>query len=236
MEGSNGYIDVIKLGNIDGSYIMIKRKKVLTMSYFYFCPNHPEEGACREQPFGENDSDNCCPECGKKFVMPYFYDICPWCKDELIERDQLLEGGYSDKFCPKCGRKLGTAMAGTQKIDDTTYKIILERASLTMHDRRVRFLEILKKMGNLSLHETLEKYKTKDSVIFEGDVREVYINMHLIDGFADQIRYRVVPEFPLVRFDPFLMICPTCGDDLIYKEKERGYFCEKCNKWILLPL
>ena len=86
------------------------------MSYFYFCPNHPEEGACREQPFGENDGDNRCPECGKKFVMPYFYDICPWCMDELIERDQLVEGVYSDRVCPKCGRKLEKALIGAQKI------------------------------------------------------------------------------------------------------------------------
>ena len=207
------------------------------MSYCYFCLKHPEEGVCREQPFGEHDSGNRCPECGEKFVMPYIYDICPCCKDELIERDQPLEGGYSDKFCPKCGRKLGMAMAGTQKIDHTRYKIILERAYITEYgNRRNRFIEILMKLGNISYDEALEKYNTKDSVIFEGDIREVYINMDLIDGFADQMDYRVVPEFPLVRFDPFLMICPTCGDDLIYKEKERGYFGEKCNKWILLPL
>ena len=207
------------------------------MSYFYFCPNHLEEGVSREQPFGENDGDNCCPECGKKFVMPYFYDICPWCMDELTERDQHAEGGYSDKFCPKCGGKLEKALYATQKIDDTRYKIILERAYITEYgNRRNRFIEILMKLGNISYDEALEKYTSKDSVIFEGDIREAYINMDLIDGFADQIDYRVVPEFPLVRFDPFLIICPTCGDDLIYKERERGYFCEKCNKWILLPL
>ena len=205
------------------------------MPYFYFCSNHPEEGACREQPFGEHDNDNRCPECGEKFVMPYIYEICPWCMDELTERDQFAESGYSDKFCPKCGRKLEWAFMGDKKIDDTRYKIILERTSLTVHDRRVRFLEILKKMGNLSFHETLEKYKTKDSVIFEGDAREVYINMHLIDGFADQIRYRVVPEFPFVSMlTPFICICPDCGSDTV--EMEGGIFCEKCNEWILRPL
>ena len=205
------------------------------MSYFYFCPNHPEEGVCREQPFGENDSDNCCPECGKKFVMPYFYDICPWCMDELTERDQHAEGGYSDKFCPKCGGKLETALIGAQKIDDTRYKIILEEAYISDYmDRKNRFIELLMKWGNISFDEALEKYNTKDSVIFEGDVREVYINMHLIDGFTDQIRYRVVPEFPFViSLTPFICICPDCGSDTV--EKKGGIFCEKCNKWILLP-
>ncbi len=205
------------------------------MSYFYFCPNHPEEGVCREQPFGENDSDNCCPECGKKFVMPYFYDICPWCMDELTERDQHAEGGYSDKVCPKCGGKLETALIGAQKIDDTRYKIILEEAHISDYmDRKNRFIELLMKWGNISFDEALEKYNTKDSVIFEGDAREVYIHMDEINGHPDRVRFRVVPEFPFLRCaTPFICICHTCGSYVV--EKEGGTFCEKCNKWKLLP-
>ena len=205
------------------------------MPYFYFCPNHPEEGACREQPFGENDSDSRCPECGEKFVMPYIYDICPWCMDELIERDQHAEGGYSDKFCPKCGRKLEIALMGVQKIDDTRYKIILEEAHISDYmDRKNRFIDLLMKWGEISYDEAMEKYNTKDSVIFEGDAREVYINMKEINGHPDRVRYRVVPEFPFLRFaTPFICICHTCGNYVV--EREGGTFCEKCNEWRLLP-
>ncbi len=211
-----------------------QRKLVFMMKRIYeVCLRCLDEPVERKQPVEDQDSVNYCPGCGEKMTIIHIYEICPHCMDELIEREQSFEDRESNNYCPKCGRKLEVALMG-DKIDDTTYKIILERASLTVYDRRVRFLEILKKMGNLSFNETLEKYKAKDSVIFEGDVREVYINMHLIDGFTDQIRYRVVPEFPFViSLTPFICICPDCGSDTV--EKKGGIFCEKCNKWILLP-
>ena len=195
------------------------------------CMDEPVE---RKQPPEDQESVNYCPECGGKMTIMHIYEMCPRCKDALIERKQSFEEKDSVNYCPKCGHKLEWALAG-DKMDDTAYKIILnDTFCLTDYNKRIRFLGILKKMGNFSFNETLEKYKTKDSVIFEGDVREVYINMHLIDGFTDQIRYRVVPEFPFViSLTPFICICPDCGSDTV--EKKGGIFCEKCNKWILLP-
>ena len=91
------------------------------------------------------------------------------------------------------------------------------------------------KIGNIGFGEAMKRYNTADSVIFEGDVKEIYIKKDLINGFADQIRYRIVPEFPFVSMlTPFICICPDCGSDTV--EKEGGIFCEKCNKWILRPL
>ena len=202
------------------------------MAIFYVCPNHLEESLLGERPLEEHDR---CPECGGKLVIPYIYDICPHCMDELIERNLPLEDLDSDKFCPKCGKKLNAALLGAQKLDDTTYKIILKDASITEYgNRRNRFIEELMKMGNISFDEALEKYNTKDSLIFKGNAREVYIKMDLIDGFSDQLHYQVVPNFPFLRFaTPFSCICPTCGSDTI--PKEGGIFCEKCNEWVLYP-
>ena len=87
----------------------------------------------------------------------HIYEICPHCMDELIEREQSFEDRESNNYCPKCGRKLRMAMAGTQKIDHTRYKIILERAYITEYgNRRNRFIEILMKLGNISYDEALK--------------------------------------------------------------------------------
>ena len=71
-------------------------------------------------------------------------------------------------------------------------------------------------------------------MIFEGDAGGAYIYLYEIHSFTDQMHYRVVPEFPFHTLaTPFICICHTCGSYVV--EKEGGTFCEKCNKWILLP-
>ncbi|MCM1251592.1 MAG: YgzB family protein [Clostridium sp.] len=186
----------------------------------------------KEKPFEEHDSDRFCPECGKELAMAYIYDMCAHCMDELIERKPLVEDYDSDKFCPKCRRKLDMAIYGTQKLEDTRYKIILKGGSIIVDFRRERFLKTLMKIGNISYEEALEKYHTKNSLIFEGDARGVYISDNLLHGFSDAMKYEIIPEFPFQRcLGPFYSICPTCGSDTVWKED--GCFCEKCNKWLL---
>ena len=176
--------------------------------------------------------------------MIYVYEICPQCMEQLIERKQPIEDCDSVNYCPKCGRKMAMACLGEHRIDNTTYKIILNDASLNNHkDKRIRFLDILKKMGNLSFNETIEKYKTKNCLIFEGNVSRAYVNMSLLDDFTPDIHYTVVPDFPLERLvNPFVSICPTCGSDTIHKTVDidvppnyvhDGFFCEKCNDWVM---
>lgn len=204
------------------------------------CMDEPVE---RKQPPEDQESVNYCPECGGKMTIMHIYEMCPRCKDALIERKQSFEERDSVDYCPKCGHKLEWALLGG-KIDDTTYKIILNDTSFTEHNKRIRFLEILKKIGNLSFSETMEKYKTKDCLIFEGDVCKTYVNMSLLDDFTPDIHYTVVPDFPLERLvNPFVSICPTCGSDTIHKTEDMdvppnyvndGFFCEKCNEWVMV--
>lgn len=168
--------------------------------------------------------------------MAYIYEMCPHCLDELIERKQPMEDLDSINYCPKCGKKMVWAIGCKQKIDDTIYKIILKDAShLTDHlNKKNKFLEEVMKMGNITYEEAVEKCKAKNCLIFEGNTKEVYIKMNILDSFTPQIRYKVVPDILFERFcDPFISICPTCGSDVV--DREGGTFCEKCNEWVLLP-
>lgn len=176
--------------------------------------------------------------------MLLIYEICPHCMEQLIKRKQPIEDGDSVNYCPKCGRKMAMACFGEQTIDDTTYKIILNDALLNAYKDKIRFLELLKKMGNLDFHETLERYKTKNCLIFEGNISKTYVYMSLLDDFTPNIHYTVVPDFPLERLvNPFVSICPTCGSDTIHKTEDiavppnyvnDGFFCEKCNEWVMV--
>ena len=196
------------------------------------CMYEPVE---RKQPPEDQESVNYCPECGGKMTIMHIYEICPRCMDALIERKQSFKDQDSINYCPKCGHKLEEALLGN-KIDDTAYKIILNDTDrLTDHmNRKNRFLKVLMKMGNLTYEEAMEKCKTKNSVIFEGDAKDIYLNLDPIRGFTPYIHYTVVPEFEYAQFaTPFYSICHTCGSDTI--DKEGGIFCEKCNEWLLLP-
>ena len=136
------------------------------------------------------------------------------------------------------------ACYGEQKIDNTIYKIILNSALISDYrDRKNEFLSTLMKLGNISFDEAIKKYKTKDCVIFEGNVSGTYVSMGLLDGFTPDIKYTVVPQFPFERFvNPFISICPVCGSDTIHKTEDvdvppnyvmDGFFCEKCNTWVM---
>ena len=180
---------------------------------------------------------------GEDFKM-FIYEMCPHCMNKLIERKQPMEDMESVNFCPECGRKLAMACFGEQKADNTVYKIVLNDASVSDYEnRRNKFLSALMKMGGFNFREAIEKYTMKDSVIFEGDVSSIYINMAVLDGYTPDIHYTVVPRFPMERLiGPFYSICPTCGSDTIHKTVEidnppdcieEGIFCEKCNEWVM---
>ncbi len=177
--------------------------------------------------------------------MIFLYEICPHCMKQLIERKQPIEDNDSVNFCPKCGKKMVWACYGEQKTDNTVYKIILNDASLSDNmDQENRFLSALMKIGDCDREEALQRYGTKDSVIFEGNVSDAYVSMGLLDGFTSWIHYTVVPEFPFERFlNPFVSICPNCGSDTIYKTEDidnppnymkDGFFCENCNEWVMV--
>ena len=116
------------------------------------------------------------------------------------------------------------------------YKIILNDTDhLTDHmNRKNRFLDELMKMGNLTFEEALEKCETKDCLIFEGDIKEVYIRIDSIARYVPDIHFTVVPDFLFDRYAlPCDSLCRICGSHLV--DKDGGTFCEKCNRWVALP-
>ena len=174
----------------------------------------------------------------------FIYEICPHCMDQLLERKQSVEDVNSVNFCPQCGKKMVMACFGEKKMDSTIYKIILNDASVSdYNDRKNKFLSTIMKIGGFNFNEALEKYRTKDCVIFEGNISGAYVSMGLLDNFTPSIHYTVVPQFPYERLvNPFVSICPTCGSDTVYKTEDidnpkdyviDGFFCEKCNEWVM---
>ena len=179
--------------------------------------------------------------------MMFIYEMCPHCKDQLYERKQPTEDMDSANFCPGCGKKMVMACYGEQKIDNTVYKIILNDASVSdYNDKKNSFLLLLMKIGNISQDTALERYKTKDCVIFEGNISATYVNMHMLDAFTPGIHYTVIPSFPLERLmEPFISLCPVCGSEIIHKTEETdtppdcvkdGMFCGKCNDWTMYTI
>lgn len=173
------------------------------------------------------------------------YEMCPHCMNQLIERKQPIDDGESINYCPKCGKKMVMACFGEHKIDDTIYKIILNDVFLSHNrDKFVKFLSTLIKIGNLDFNAALEKCRAKDSMIFEGNISDTYVNMGLLDDFAPDIHYTVVPPFPFESLiTPFVSLCPICGNETIHKSENLddpkdyvrdGYFCEKCQDWVVV--
>lgn len=176
--------------------------------------------------------------------MIFIYEMCPHCMERLIERIQPMEDGNSVNLCPKCRGKMVMACYGEQRIDNTIYKFVLNNASVSDHmDKKNRFISTLMKMGDIDFDEALKRYQTKDCVIFEGNASNTYVNMGLLDNFTPSIQYSVVPAFQFERLlNLFISICPICGSDTIHKTEDvdvpsnyikDGFFCEKCNKWIM---
>ena len=176
--------------------------------------------------------------------MTFIYEMCPYCMEQLIERKQSIESQNNTNFCPKCGKKLALACYGEQKLDNTVYKIILNDALISdCENKKNNFLHVIMKVGNCSFDEALEKYNTSGCVVFEGDISGAYVSMGLLDDFTPDIHYTVIPSFPFERFlDPFISICPTCGNDTIHKVEDMrgasdyvkdGIFCERCHEWLM---
>lgn len=176
--------------------------------------------------------------------MTSFYEMCPHCMNQLYERKQPIEDIDSVNICPQCGNKMVIACFGEEGVDDTVYKIILNDASVSDYeDRQKRFLSVLMKLGDINIEEALERYGTKGCIIFEGNVSNTYVNMHMLDEFTPSIHYTVVPPFPFERLmEPFISLCPVCGSDMVYKTEDidgspdyvwDGYYCENCNEWVM---
>lgn len=146
---------------------------------------------------------------------------------------------YSGKNCLKCGSKLVLAYVSDKKADDTVYKIILE--GITKHEQNEnQCIETIMKIGGFDRNEALEKIDTENSIIFEGNLSDTYINMSLLDDIGI-VRYTVSPSIPYSRVICY-DICPECGCETIEKMEEidglknyvkQGMFCEHCNDWVI---
>ncbi len=75
------------------------------------------------------------------------------------------------------------------------YVLVKETSGYSIMNRSANEMLLIEdEKLDFSFNETLEKYKTKDSVIFEGDIKDVYLNMELLDGFTPDIHYTIVPD------------------------------------------
>lgn len=179
--------------------------------------------------------------------MYYVLDICPKCKDRLYEREQTEEKYFASvakAHCSKCGHRLIMACTGEKKPDDAVYntihKIFLTYFASESRNRE-KCIDIVMKQGHCDRKTAIEKLSTESSVICEGNLCETYLSIHELDETEGDICYRVEPEFPYSRQDPWVWFCPTCegipvkktevmasNPDLVYM----GTFCEKCNEWV----
>lgn len=172
--------------------------------------------------------------------MYFGYDICPKCKNMLIERDESNENinafkEYSGRRCLICGSRLVLACVGDEKIDETTYKIIINNEAILDKEELV---DILKKL-NISIPTVI--HSDKKSIIFEGTADDVYIKINILDD--TKIKYTVEPKFPFTKFIfNKVCLCSKCGSETVQKIQEekhskaqiiKGFYCENCNEWII---
>lgn len=176
----------------------------------------------------------------------YVYEICPYCMDQLYERKQPIDDVVVN-YCPRCGSKMECACLGEQRIDDTIYKIILNDVSIpNLGDKKNKFIKTLMRVGGFDLEEAQGIYRTENTLIFEGNVSETYVNMNLLEDFVPDIHYTVIPQFPFESLlNPFISICPICGNDTVSRTEEvnnrpddvkSGIYCETCNDWIMFTI
>lgn len=176
----------------------------------------------------------------------YVYEICPYCMDQLYERKQPIDDDVTN-CCPKCGSRMECACLGEHKIDDTIYKIILNSVAIpNSGDKKNKFIEILMRIGKFNLEEAQRIYRTENTIIFEGNVSETYVNINLLEDFAPDIHYTVIPPFALESLlNPFLSICPICGNRTVTRTEDinncsenikSGIYCETCQDWIMFDI
>ncbi len=175
------------------------------------------------------------------FAMYYAYDICPKCRNKFFERKEAKENEhdfdvYSDTCCEKCGEGLVLACVGKKKIDDTIYRITF-RAT----ESNEIFLNTLCEVNGSDLRTEKDKLADEKNIVLEGDAVHTFLNMDSLTGAA--ISYEVDPDFPFLRFGNYAVcLCPTCGSKTVVKTEEmqdvedymlQGFFCEKCNEWVM---
>lgn len=176
----------------------------------------------------------------------YVYEICPYCMDQLYERKQPINDDDIN-YCPRCGSKMECACLGEQRIDDTIYKIILNDVFVSnSEDKKNKFIKTLMRVGGFNREEAQRIYITKNTLIFEGNVSETYVNMNLLEDYAPDIHYTVIPSFPFASLlNPFISICPICGNDTVSRTEEvnghpddvkSGIYCETCNDWVMFTI
>lgn len=146
--------------------------------------------------------------------MRHIFDLCPKCKDKLAERivDDMSKSGKI--HCPNCGSKMDTVFYGDKREDNAVYKITLNQ----IEDIKDKYLDVIMKMGNFSEKEALEKLNGKDSISFEGDLLNTFLNLELLDEMWDISDYVITPPFPYVR--NFIQKCPDCGEEAVYKTEK----------------
>ncbi len=176
----------------------------------------------------------------------YVYEICPYCMDQLYERKQPIDDAVIN-CCPKCGSKMEYACLGEYKIDDTIYKIILNNVAIpNSGDKKNKFIETLMRVGKFNREEAQKICRTKNTLIFEGNVSETYVNINLLEDFVPDIHYTVNPPFALESLlNPFVSICPICGNRTVTRTEDvnnrsedikSGIYCETCKDWIMFDI
>lgn len=165
--------------------------------------------------------------------MSYIFNLCPKCKDKLVERIVDDISKCEEKYCPNCGNKMDIVLSGDKKEETVVYKITLNQ----VQDIKDKYLNVIMQMGNFDEKAALEKINGKDSISFEGDLLNTYLNLELLDETEGLVDYTVTPCFPYKRL--FIQKCPDCGEKAIYRieeigedEIQTGFFCEKCSEWV----
>lgn len=169
--------------------------------------------------------------------MRVFFELCPKCKDRFVERVIEDFQEYVAGTCPKCGGKMKFVLSGRKRVNNTTYKIVINKIDY-MKKWIDRCVKIIMEIGKIDKKEAVKRMKTKNSVIFEGDLFHTYLNLRLLDKISSLIEYTVIPNFPYGR--AMTMMCPDCGGDANCKIVnignglcESGFYCEKCCDWIV---
>lgn len=171
--------------------------------------------------------------------MEYTYIICPKCMDGLIERREA--DVHKAIYCSKCGNKLVPALYGEKRIDETKYRMTMNGEVFTYGDSYATFRKDLE-MVDFDIDAIIQILETgsEGSILYEGDAYHTYMLMLVLNGTVNVLNgCTVTPEFPFTfALDPMVALCPACGCKTVEKvipdrPNETGYYCEKCNEWVM---